>query len=318
MIYRFVLLLTAAATLTACELTDAISSVRQMPGKMDNMKSGIDNTSESIRLQKVGLGVENIEKEENGVVLLPYAINQSQWAKLIAENATLEELLKLQQKWTNMVNEAIYPEYADEQNPTDIQKLARAQRLNHHKNATISGMFLVATLLPETMVTQLFNHVHEGKELSIYAYSLLAMRVEGLRDIAITSGYLNRPTQDVGDLEKAVYDAQCMDRILSVSNKFLARMKYGFTGFVPEVAGEPAKSKEMEWDREKARVTSLDVWGKLRDAALDQVKAEASAISEDGATDQRIVARDQARLVKAKAAIDATLAKWEKVASAQP
>ena len=168
--------------LTACELPD-IKGLNSMPAKTAEMSNKMDETNEAIRLQKMGIALENLEKPENQARISPIPSGLMAWAKIFAEAAKPEELVEftyLSLKALEEVNPATgLDQDGIPSNYTDADKL----RVRLQKTASLSGLMAIAAFIQDEKIESIIQHDILGNgRFQETGLNLLALRAAFLRD----------------------------------------------------------------------------------------------------------------------------------------
>ena len=137
---------------TGCGVDEVMKATTSMPKKMDTMVDGMNTTNEAVRLQKLGIAIQNLFAKENTEYQRP-PLRMMTWGKLVAETATTDELLQLTELWTSEIQDTTPNDFESdsEKSSLDNQKLAR-------KNAIlITAGFVPQKTIEKIVAEQLIN-----------------------------------------------------------------------------------------------------------------------------------------------------------------
>lgn len=300
---RLFVLLTCIS-LTACEMLDAVDSVNQTPEKMDSMNAKMGNMEESIRLQKVAIAKENLENSENAEILIPVPVGLMGYAKLFAENATLEEITGQVYLYLKEVNDGLYPKAVDD---TGAEKEFTAQEsahINQAKMHKLTAAQAISGLLPQSVVEQLVNeYILKENRYQKTALNILMMRYQFLRDVMLNGSVLSESIEDVGSLEKAYEYVTYMEWI--ALRPFIGRISVRVYGFLPPY-GEFVEQLSVVSAKENL-LSMLDV---IESRAANVEKVQMQSLTGDPAADSALYQERTARLQSVLSRVNNTAAYW--------
>lgn len=305
------ILLAMMISVVGCKAVDAIDSVNETPGKMDAMNSKMGSmqeemkkTNESIRLQKVAIAKENLEDPKNAEVLLPVPVGLMGYAKLFAENATLEEITGQVYLYLKEVNDGIYMKAVDE---TGAEKEYTAQDvadINQSKMHKFTAAQAISGLLPQSVVEQLVaEYIYQENRYQKTAYNILMMRYQFLRDVMLNGSVLSESIEDVGSLERAYDYVSNMDWI--ARRPFITKIGVKVYGFLPPY-GEFAEELSIP----VAKESLLSMYGVILSRSENVEKVQMQSFTGDAAQDAKLFEERSQRLEKVLGSIDNDMAFW--------
>lgn len=238
-----------------------IDKALDMPEKMDNMQEQLLETNESVRLQKIGIAKENLEKPENAVILQPIPFGLMAWAKVFAENATTEEISAQTYLYLKEINSAVH---GTANNPNGIPEKYTAEEaaaINQREMHRYTISQSIAGLMPDAVTAQLIkDQIDVDGRYKNTALSILMMRFSFIRDVLLKSSLLSDDTTDVGSVEKAVEYVSSMDTI--------ARLPYVSSIKVSAQYLPPIGVYEESLDAESAKAYMLEMLETISTRAL--------------------------------------------------
>lgn len=296
---------------TGCKMLDAVDSVNDTPGKMDSMNSKMGDmqeemakTNESIRLQKVAIAKENLENPRNAEVLLPVPVGLMGYAKLFAENATLDEIAGQVYLYLKEVNDGIYLKPVDEtgaEKEFTAQEAAAINQSKLHKFTAaqaISGFIPQATL--EVLVAEAIYKEHRYQKTT---YNILMMRYQFLRDVMLNGSVLSESIEDVGTLEKAYEYVSQMDWI--ARRPFVNNVNVKVYGFLP-----PYGEVYEELNVVLAKESLLSLYEVILSRADNVQKMQMQSFTGNAAEDAKLFQERTQRLEKVLSSVENDMAFW--------
>lgn len=231
------LLLSGLLISTGCGVGKAIDSVNATPGKMDamnekmsQMQMEMSKTNESIRLQKVAIAKENLEDPRNAKILLPIPVGLMGYAKLFAENATLEEITGQIYLYLKEINDGVILKSVDASGNEKEFSPQEVNEINQMKLHKFSAAQSICGFLPQSVVDQLVKeYIYTEDRYQKTALNILMMRYQFLRDVMLNASLLSETIDDVGSLEKAYEYINNMDWIARLP--FIEKIQVKATGF---------------------------------------------------------------------------------------
>lgn len=199
---KFILLFLATLLVSGCGFID------EAKDNMNHMRNGMDNTNEGIRLQKVGVAKENLEKEENAQILSPLPFALMGYAKLFAENATNEELAAQIYLYLKEIDEGTYPIVTEtveiDGEMQEVIAQSYIDMANHKKLHKLSAAQAISGLVPQDIFERLVVEYVDGEgRYKKTVQEMMMLRYQFLRDVLLNASLLGESLVSVGGVEKA-------------------------------------------------------------------------------------------------------------------
>lgn len=176
-------LLSMLSVLTGCKALKAIDSANSIPEKLDATYSqiqktnkGIDETNESVRLQKLILAKNDMLDDKNTQILEPVALGMIAGAKKFGHAATTEELIE----YTRVLLLKIKKEMPDESLKDENGKFPKSvvAEFDHKKMVDLNQILTIAGFCPQEKVDQIIEEqIYGGGLYQKTAYVFLMARV---------------------------------------------------------------------------------------------------------------------------------------------
>ncbi len=299
-----IILVSACSLLMACGVADSIDSVNAMPDKMDSVNEKMGNMQESIRLQKVAIAKENLEKSENAEILMPVPVGLMGYAKLFAENATLEEITGQVYLYLKEVNDGVYPKSVDDAGMEKEFTVQEVAQINHDKMHKLTAAQAVSGMLPQSVVEKLVSeYILKENRYQKTAYSILMMRYQFLRDVMLNGSLLSETIEDVGSVEKANEYVSYMDWI--AQRPFITKINVRIYGFLPPY-GEFVEQLTVA----SAKENLLSMYEVIESRATNVQKVQVQSLSGDAALDAALYQERTVRLNAVLATVKNRTAYW--------
>lgn len=296
----------ACVSLTSCKMLDAVDSVNKTPGKMDSMNEKMGKMEESIRLQKVAIAKENLENPENAKILIPVPTGIMGYAKLFAENATLDEITGQVYLYLKEVNDGVYPKAIDENGSEKEFTVQEAADINHAKMHKLTAAQAISGMLPQTVVEQLVNeYVHKEDRYQKTVYNILMMRYQFFRDVMLNGSLLSESIEDVGSLERAYDFVSAMDWV--AQRPFITKIHVRVYGFLP-----PYGEFVEEMSVVSAKENLLSMYDVILSRAEYAEKVQVQNFTGNPAADAALYRERTQRLQAVVAAVKDSAAYWSK------
>ncbi|MCC6137273.1 MAG: hypothetical protein IT287_01470 [Bdellovibrionaceae bacterium] len=301
-----------ALSLTACGVTDAIDSVNATPEKMDamntkmgDMQAEMSKTNESIRLQKVAIAKENLDDPKNATVLMPVPVGLMGYAKLFAENATLEEIAGQVYLYLKEVNDGIYPKLVDDTGAEIEFTMQEVANINQSKLHKYTAAQAICGLLPQSVVEELVaEYIYKENRYQKTAYNILMMRYQFLRDVMLNGSVLTESIEDVGSLEKAYEYVSYMDWI--ARRPFLNKINVKAYGFLP-----PLGEFYEELTVDAAKDSLLSMYDVILSRSKNVEKVQMQSFTGDAAQDAQLFVERTQRLNTVLNSVAADVQYWQ-------
>lgn len=309
------LLLSGLLISTGCGVGKAIDSVNATPGKMDamnekmsQMQMEMSKTNESIRLQKVAIAKENLEDPRNAKILLPIPVGLMGYAKLFAENATLEEITGQIYLYLKEINDGVILKSVDASGNEKEFSPQEVNEINQMKLHKFSAAQSICGFLPQSVVDQLVKeYIYTEDRYQKTALNILMMRYQFLRDVMLNASLLSETIDDVGSLEKAYEYINNMDWIARLP--FIEKIQVKATGFLPPY---PAVNETVSAASAKKSLVSLYKTVLLRAKHVEKIQQYALTGNND--KDLSLYKEHRERLEAVLQATQANLSYWQELA----
>lgn len=182
---NIIITFSALLVLTACELPD-VKGMNKMPKQTQEMSDKMDDTNEGIRLQKLFLAMEGLNKYENQQLILPLPTGLLAFGKKFAENATSSELVELTYNWISEIEEIIPINGLDKN--SDMTELTEADlnKIRLQKTARLYSLMIIAGFAQEEKVDEIIKTEIRGYgRFQQYALNFLGLRAYFLREVML-------------------------------------------------------------------------------------------------------------------------------------
>lgn len=170
-----------AFVLSACEMPD-IAGLNGMSKTTAAMSDKMSETNEAIRLQKMGIALDNLEKPQNQARISPIPSGLMAWAKIFAEAATPDELMEFTYLSLKAIEEVNPATGLDQDgvppNYTDADKL----RVRLEKTASLSGLMAITCFVQDGKVEAIIAQNYPRGRYAETAMNFLALRAAFIRD----------------------------------------------------------------------------------------------------------------------------------------
>ena len=229
--YQILTLVVSGIALSGCGAAiEAVNATKSMPGimndmnsKMDHTNTGMDKTNEAVRLQKMGIGLDNLFKAENTEDISP-PTGMLPGGRLLAENATAKELIEISYLWLTYVNEVTLPEDA-KANPAQLPQVIA--KYNHTKMVKLTALEIVAALASQEKVEQIYQEqIVNGGVYERTAYAFMAARAMFIRDYMIDSKILSKKVTNLEMAQEALTQISYLQYLnqLPESDRFVLKV----------------------------------------------------------------------------------------------
>lgn len=228
--------------LTGCDAIDAMKATKEMKSatnsmnqKMDKTNKGIEETNESIRLQKLILSKNDMLDDKNTADLEPVALGMIAGAKKFGEAATTEELIE----YTRVLLLKIKDQKPDEslKGPDGKYPANIIAEYDHKKLVDLNQIFTIAGFCPEDKIQQIITEqIYGGGLYQRTAYIFLMARVQFLGTY-LQETLLAEPMDTVKIMNETIVRLGAIDSILKTPFKNKVKMEINtFLGRDPIVA----------------------------------------------------------------------------------
>lgn len=252
----FILAIVVSSTglLSGCKALKAIDSANAIPGKLDQTyaqiertNTGITETNESVRLQKLILAKNDMLDDKNTVDLEPVALGMIAGAKKFGEAATTEELVE----YTRVLLLKIKDQFPDESMKNAEGKYPKAlmKEYDHKKMVDLHQIMTIAGFCPQEKVDQIIEEqIYGGGLYQRTAYAFLMARVLFLGTYLQETSFAE-PMDTVNIMRETITRLGAIDKILKTP--FKEHVKLNIDTFL---------------EREPITLTLFDQSGKMDDS----------------------------------------------------
>lgn len=171
---RFSILALCLGILTGCDFDEAVRGLSPTPEKTASRPSNEGPPNSMERIQAVSLALQGLQDPKNAVNLSPAPYGLIPWARLYGENATAEEVLRLNERWMARVK-------APESGNFEPETINQGKLHLYRALQAIAGQ-LPLELFNEIVASQIQN---PGASKNV-ALEIVMMRAEYFRDFLIT------------------------------------------------------------------------------------------------------------------------------------
>lgn len=199
---------------SACQVPKAVDAAVNMESKLDEMNGKMGKMNDAIRLQKMGIALEQTMNEKT---YLPSMAVPG--ATILTETATAEEIVKLVFVWLRNIdsldNANYTPGYSGEQREALVKEMEEQGReLKKKKRSWYYGLLAISYTVPTTKLSEIIEaQITKRGQYEETAYQILAMRGQ----MAATSLSSYKPVNAAG-----------VDRISDELEKIRDLTKYSF------------------------------------------------------------------------------------------
>lgn len=210
--------------LTGCKALKAIDSANSIPTKLDQTyaqiqktNKGIDETNESVRLQKLILSKNDMLDDKNTQDLEPVALGMIAGAKKFGEAATTEELIEYTRVLLLKIKDQKPDESLKDANGKFPKEIVAAY--DHKKMVDLNQIFTIAGFCPQEKVDEIINEqIYGGGLYQRTAYIFLMARVQFLGTY-LQETLLAEPMDTVNIMKETIVRLGAIDSILKMPFK---------------------------------------------------------------------------------------------------
>lgn len=222
-------LLGISGFMSGCKALQAMDSANAIPSKLDQTYSqiektnqGINETNESVRLQKLILAKNDMLDDKNTKDLEPVALGMIAGAKKFGEAATTEELVE----YTRVLLLQI-----KDQRPDDSQKNADGkfpksvvQAYDHKKMVDLNQILTIAGFCPQEKIDRIIDEqIYGGGLYQRTAYAFLMARVLFLGTYLQETTFAE-PMDTVNIMRETITRLGAIDSILKMPFKEMVKL----------------------------------------------------------------------------------------------
>jgi hypothetical protein len=214
MLKKLLILSLATVALSACEVKDAVQSVNNMPGKLDQTNQQMSQLSHD---QTLLLTTQEMAKPENQEKLSPLPSALMPYAKKFAETAYEDELLDYIYLKIREIEE-VNPSNGTDANGNDIPLTAdQLHALSISKNGTLYSLFIISGYIPDAMMANIVQHQVYGRgRYQGLTMNILMMRVIFWRDLMLDSDLLEKPLANAEAMDEAIHRLNKIEYVLEL------------------------------------------------------------------------------------------------------
>jgi hypothetical protein len=223
----FLLSCVALASFSACDMLnmpkqthdDMTDMKNQTHTDMDSMKDQTkkmgDDTTDGLRLSKIGVALQNIMTDANTEYFLPVPADMMPWAQVLADNLHEDEFMKLMDVWTRRITQVVAgcSDLAGGKCTPDL-----VTKSDHEKLTKFWGIASVAGLMSQKMIEQTVETEYtEGGQFNETLYQVLAARQVFISSVLMDNMLMQKDVDDPTKLHKAVEYAEDLQYIADLS-----------------------------------------------------------------------------------------------------
>jgi hypothetical protein len=272
---HFQLFLICSLTLVSFSGCDMLN----MPNKMDDLKSSTDDhmnkveattqqvdddTKDGLRLNKIGVALQNILLDQNTEYFLPVPADMMPWAQVLADNLHEDEFMKLMDVWARRITQvaascsdvtgAVITPDGKCTLPPDV-----AAKTDHEKQAKFWAIAAVSGLMSQSMIDQTVQTEYtDGGQFNETLYEVMAARQIFIQTVLMDNTLMEKDVDDPGKIAKAVEYAEDLQYIADLP--FSPQIDFNMSAmFVPvdvvDVAFDPTIAP-TEWAKINSAFTT--------------------------------------------------------------
>ena len=211
------------------ELLDVPNRMKDMGETTHQMKNGMDETNEAIRMQKISIALAEMQKPANREYLSPIPGDMMPAGKVLAEALLPSESVLLFKNYIKKINE----EQFENRYPTVDAKSPEGQKLfynfEHDKLADLMMLTIIAGFIPDQMMQQLIQEEAEQGAYQEVLFAILKLRFDFNNNLMLQASVLSEKLTTVGKINKAIEYNSKVDAIARLP--FTDYIKIKITGF---------------------------------------------------------------------------------------
>lgn len=253
------ILISVLCLFVGCDAIDAMKATKDMKtatnamnAKMDQTNKGIEETNESVRLQKLILSKNDMLDDKNTKDLEPVALGMIAGAKKFSEAATTEELIE----YTRVLLLKIKKQRPDDslKGPDGKFPANVIAEYDHKKLVDLNQIYTIAGFCPEEKVRRIVEEqIYGGGLYQKTAYIFLMARVQFLGTY-LQETLLSDPMDTVNIMKETIIRLGAIDNILKSTFKNQIKMEINtFIGREPIAVSLYDENGEMDdsWNAPK-------------------------------------------------------------------
>ncbi len=248
-----------------------MDGTEKLPDQIAETNKGMRDTNESIRQQKIGVALSEMQKKSNREYLTPIPGDMIPFGKIMAEALTPDEALLFIKDYFKKINEENfenrYPR-VDSLTPEGQTLLAS---FDHDKIADLMMITIVAGYLPDSTLNQMILIEAEQGAYREILYQTLMLRVSFNNDLMLNAGVMGEKLSTLGKIKKAIEYNSKVEFVARLN--FVDQVELKITGFSVPAMNETISKK---FDKGLA----LKNWNRIYSAAQKDFKVQSFAANE--------------------------------------
>lgn len=305
MLKHLLILSAMVALLAGCEAKDAITSVNEMPGKIDSTNKQITKTNDSVHKQTLEVAINGMEDSDNQALLFPVPTKLMPYGKVFAEEATPEEIflyVKAKLKEISEVNPTNGFDSSGNEIPLTPDQLTK---LFISKNGTLEALYIISAYIQDDKLSQMVQDqiVNRGPYQGLML-NILMMRVTFVRDVLLDNDSLEKPMDNARAMADITKNLMQLEYVLELPfvQEVALKVKDGVHSFV-DVDDSMASAATMNKTRNE--------WKKAYNLASSVTQSYAKqSLTGNAQTDEQIYRQEIAAQNQELATMKAYVDKW--------
>ena len=195
------LLVLAVLTAAGCgKLHRVLDAAESIPAKMDSLNTGMGETNDSVRLQKLGIFEAMVLETENYEMLAPFPADLMTGGKFLGEALTDEEALHWVFKSIKKINT-----YDINSNPLLDASDAKTQaKFDHDKLGLYMAVTIVSGYLRESVIEQIIQRIYTSDRFAQTGIQILALRAKFYSDVMLGGSLYSEKFSTLGHTKEAI------------------------------------------------------------------------------------------------------------------
>jgi hypothetical protein len=271
----------ALMSFSACDMLN-------MPNKMDDLKNSTDanmtdvknttkqvddDTKDGLRLNKIGVALQNIMLDANTEYFLPVPADMMPWAQVLADNLHEDEYMKLMDVWSRRITQVVAgcSDLAGGKCTPDL-----VAKSDHEKQTKFWGIASVSGLMSQKMIEQTVETEYtEGGQFNETLYQVLAARQIFISSVLMDSMLMQKDVDDLGKFKKAVEYAEDLQYIADLS--FASQIDFNLAAML-----DPNDVIDVKFDSSIAPTQ----WGNIDNAFNTELPKKYQLEMQDGSSEE--------------------------------
>ncbi len=252
------------------KLHRVLDAAESIPGKMDSLNTGMGETNDSVRLQKLGIFEAMVLETDNYEMLAPFPADLMTGGKFLGEALTDEEALHWVFKSIKKINT-----YDINSNPLLDATDAKTQaKFDHDKLGLYMAVTIVSGYLRDSVVEQIIQRIYTSDRFSETGIQILALRAKFYSDVMLGGSLYTEKFSTLGHTKEAIdYNAK-IERIATLP--YAQSIKVDIVGMV---TAEMNEAMTVQFD---ASIVAKN-WAKIK--TLAEAGFEVKPMSGNSAAD---------------------------------